>query len=86
MIYIGFVASYTYVNGGMDRIRSYYSPAQRCNGVVCTTPSFVAVKTVENSAGSAYVKAQSDVSTAFSSWNVWVTLYVGRDTMSVVQS
>ncbi|PWJ62000.1 hypothetical protein B0H03_11323 [Rathayibacter iranicus NCPPB 2253 = VKM Ac-1602] len=79
VVQLGFVASYSLIQGGYDQIIGTGMTWQRCAGVQCTSPTFTVKKWSEGSSGPAVIRGQSDVSAPWGSWNAWVALNVGRD-------
>lgn len=79
VVQLGFVASYSLIQGGYDQIIGTGMTWQRCGGVQCTSPTFTVKKLSEGTSGPAVLRGQSDVSAPWGSWNAWVALNVGRD-------
>lgn len=78
-VQMGFLANYTLVQGGADRITSTYNGFQRCAfPTTCSRPEQISVKLVEQN-GAAWSRWASTVTTPVASWEVWKQLNVGGD-------
>lgn len=87
-VFVGAInVSFTLVNGGYDYFSATGYGFQQCAAPTnCTSPTRVLYKQSENAYGKAYARWQSDVSSPFGSWNVWVQLNVGGNTYTETTS
>jgi hypothetical protein len=78
VVYMGFHATYQFINGAYDKISSHNGPYQQCV-VTCDVPYFAGAKLSENSSGNAYVTYFMRSTLATASRTSSLTLSVGGD-------
>ncbi|MFJ4210484.1 hypothetical protein ACIPY2_18685 [Paenarthrobacter sp. NPDC089675] len=83
---IAFVANFSILNGTYDTIDGVGATTQNCSGYTCSRPEYVVQKFSEDGYGAAVVSAQSTVSGAGRSYEIWVALNVGGDSAWVSNS